>query len=72
MDNLIMKGTWNTVKGKLKQAYGNLTDDDLKFEEGKEDEFLGRLQQKTGRTIDDLKKWIKSAQESDGEKMNRY
>ena len=72
MDNLIVKGTWNTVKGKLKQAYGNLTDDDLKFEEGKEDEFLGILQQKTGRTKDDLKKWIKSAQESDGEKMHTH
>jgi uncharacterized protein YjbJ (UPF0337 family) len=72
MDNLILKGTWNTVKGKLKQAYGNLTDDDLKFEEGKEDEFLGRLQQKTGRTKDDLKKWIRTAQESDREEMNKY
>ncbi len=60
MDNLIVKGTWNTVKGKLKQAYGNLTDDDLKYEEGKEDELLGRLQQKTGKTKDDLKKWFKS------------
>jgi uncharacterized protein YjbJ (UPF0337 family) len=65
MDNLIVKGTWNKMKGKLKQAYGNLTEDDLKYEEGKEDEFLGRLQQKTGRTIDDLKKWIRSTQESD-------
>ena len=72
MDNLIIKGTWNTVKGKLKQAYGNLTDDDLKFEEGKEDEFLGRLQMKTGRTKDDLKKWIRNAQESDKEKANRF
>jgi uncharacterized protein YjbJ (UPF0337 family) len=72
MDNLILKGTWNTVKGKLKQAYGNLTDDDLKYEEGKEDEFLGRLQQKTGRTKDDLKKWIRTAQESDREEMNKY
>jgi uncharacterized protein YjbJ (UPF0337 family) len=60
MDNLIMKGTWNTVKGKLKQAYGNLTDDDLKYEEGKDDELLGRLQQKTGKTKDDLRKWFKS------------
>ena len=50
IDNLIVKGTWNTVKGKLKQAYGNLTDDDLKYEEGKEDELLGRLQKKTGKT----------------------
>ncbi len=65
MDNLIVKGTWNKLKGKLKQAYGNLTDDDLKFEEGKEDEFLGRLQQKTGRTKNDLKKWIRTAQDYD-------
>jgi uncharacterized protein YjbJ (UPF0337 family) len=68
MDNLIMKGTWNTVKGKLKQAYGNLTDDDLKYEEGKEDELLGRLQQKTGKTKDELKKWINSDSETMREK----
>ena len=68
MDNLIVKGTWNTMKGKLKQAYGNLTDDDLKYEEGKEDELLGRLQQKTGKTKDDLKKWFNSDVESKPEK----
>jgi uncharacterized protein YjbJ (UPF0337 family) len=68
MDNLIAKGTWNTVKGKLKQAYGNLTDDDLKYEEGKEDELLGRLQKKTGKTADDLKKWFNSPQESHTER----
>jgi len=68
MDNLIMKGTWNTVKGKLKQAYGNLTDDDLKYEEGKDDELLGRLQQKTGKTKDDLRKWFKSNTVSSSEK----
>ncbi len=68
MDNLIVKGTWNTLKGKLKQAYGNLTDDDLKYEEGKEDELLGRLQQKTGKTKDDLKKWFSTSQETHTEK----
>jgi uncharacterized protein YjbJ (UPF0337 family) len=68
MDNLIVKGTWNTVKGRLKQAYGNLTDNDLKYEEGKEDEFLGRLQKKTGKTKDELESWIKSAQKSDEDK----
>ena len=68
MDNLIVKGTWNTVKGKLKQAYGNLTDDDLKYEEGKDDELLGRLQQKTGKTKDDLRKWFKSNTVSSSEK----
>jgi uncharacterized protein YjbJ (UPF0337 family) len=68
MDNLIVKGSWNTLKGKLKQAYGNLTDDDLKYEEGKEDELLGRLQKKTGKTKDDLKKWFNSAMEPKPEK----
>jgi len=70
MDNLIVKGTWNTVKGKLKQAYGNLTDDDLKYEEGKEDELLGRLQKKTGKTKDDLKKWFNSAKQTNTEKSS--
>ncbi|MGI8951527.1 MAG: CsbD family protein [Chitinophagaceae bacterium] len=60
MDRLELKGRWNEIKGKVKQQYGNLTDDDLKYEEGKDDEFLGRLQNKTGKTRDDLVKWIKS------------
>jgi uncharacterized protein YjbJ (UPF0337 family) len=50
MTKLEMKGTWNDTKGKLKQKYADLTDDDLLFEEGKEDELLGRLQKKTGQT----------------------
>jgi uncharacterized protein YjbJ (UPF0337 family) len=68
MDNLIVKGTWNELKGKLKQAYGNLTDDDLKYEEGKEDELLGRLQKKTGKTKEDLKKWFNTAKQNSKEK----
>ena len=52
---LKFKGSWNEVKGKLKQKYGKLTDDDLTFSEGKEDEMLGRLQQKLGRTKEDLR-----------------
>jgi len=50
---LQLKGSWNEVKGMLKQKYGKLTDDDLAFSEGKEDELLGRLQQKLGRTKED-------------------
>ena len=46
----------------------NLTDDDLKYEEGKEDELLGRLQKKTGKTKEDLRKWFNSRQESGSEK----
>jgi uncharacterized protein YjbJ (UPF0337 family) len=52
---LQMKGNWNEVKGKLKQKYGQLTDDDLAFAEGKEDELLGRLQKRLGRTKDELR-----------------
>ena len=53
--NLQMKGSWNEVKGKLKQKYGQLTDDDLMFAEGKEDELLGRLQKRLGKTKDQLR-----------------
>jgi uncharacterized protein YjbJ (UPF0337 family) len=52
---LQLKGSWNEVKGKLKQKYGQLTDDDLAFAEGKEDELLGRLQKRLGRTKDELR-----------------
>lgn len=55
---LQMKGSWNEIKGKLKQKYADLTDDDLLFEEGKEDELLGRLQKKLGKSMDDVKNEI--------------
>ena len=54
------RGNWNELKGKIKQAYGDLTDDDLAYEEGQQDEWLGRMQQKTGKAKGDLKKWIDS------------
>lgn len=60
MNDLKMKGNWNEVKGKLKQKYGKLTDDDLRYTEGKEDELLGRLQQKLGKSKDEVKKEIAS------------
>ena len=60
MDKLNLKGNWNEVKGKMKQKYGELTDDDLTFTEGKEDELLGRLQKKLGKTREQLIDEIKS------------
>lgn len=60
MDKLELKGKWNELKGKVKAAYGELTDDDLKYEEGKDEELLGKIQQKTGKGRDELVKWIKS------------
>lgn len=52
---LQMKGNWNEIKGKLKQKYGQLTDQDLTFAEGKEDELLGRLQKRLGRAKEELR-----------------
>jgi uncharacterized protein YjbJ (UPF0337 family) len=58
MTNLNLKGNWNEIKGKLKQKYGQLTDDDLIFAEGKDDEMWGRLQKKLGRTKEEIRKEI--------------
>jgi uncharacterized protein YjbJ (UPF0337 family) len=54
MNKLELKGNWNELKGKLKQKYGDLTDEDLAYVEGKEDELLGRLQKKTGKAKENL------------------
>jgi uncharacterized protein YjbJ (UPF0337 family) len=60
MDKLQIKGNWNKIKGKLKEQYSKLTDDDLRYIEGKEDQLLGRLQEKLGKTRDDVIKKLKS------------
>lgn len=57
---LKMKGTWNEVKGKIKKQYADLTDDDLLYKEGQDDELIGRLQKKTGKTKDQVINWIQS------------
>jgi uncharacterized protein YjbJ (UPF0337 family) len=58
MNKLNVKGNWNEVAGKLKQKFANLTDDDLLFKEGKEEELLGRMQQKIGKTKEDIRRMI--------------
>ena len=60
MDKLELKGRWNELRGKAKQANGNLTDDDLQYEDGKEDELFGRLQTKLGKTKDEIVDWFRS------------
>jgi uncharacterized protein YjbJ (UPF0337 family) len=61
MTKLQIKGNWNEIKGKLKQKYAELTDDDLTFAEGKEDELLGRLQQRLGKSKDEVRRAIEEA-----------
>jgi uncharacterized protein YjbJ (UPF0337 family) len=58
MNILKIKGTWNEIAGKLKQKFSNLTDDDVLFTDGKEEELLGRLQIKLGKTKEVIRKLI--------------
>jgi uncharacterized protein YjbJ (UPF0337 family) len=55
---LEFKGGWNEVRAKLKQKYGQLADDDLAFSQGKDDELLGRLEKKLGRTKEAIREEI--------------
>ena len=58
MNTTEFKGDWNELKGKLKQKYAELTDDDLLMAEGKSDEIYGRLQSKLGKTKEEIHKII--------------
>ncbi|MCD8539104.1 MAG: CsbD family protein [Leadbetterella sp.] len=53
-----LKGNWNQVKGMLKQRWANLTDDDLLYEEGREDELIGKIQKRTGETKEQINRFI--------------
>ena len=58
MTKLEIKGDWNITKGKLKQKWAKLTDDDLQYAEGKHDELVGRIQKRTGETREAVSKAI--------------
>jgi uncharacterized protein YjbJ (UPF0337 family) len=58
MNQTELKGNWNEQKGKLKQAFAILTDNDLMYDEGKKDEMLGRLQIKLGKTKEEIQRII--------------
>jgi uncharacterized protein YjbJ (UPF0337 family) len=61
MNKLEFKGTWKEVAGKLKQQFAHLTDDDLLLKEGKEEELLGRLQKKLGKTKSEIQSLVAKA-----------
>lgn len=58
MNTTELKGNWDEQKGKLKQKFSTLTDNDLMFAEGKRDEMMGRIEKKLGKTKDELHKII--------------
>ncbi|MBN9693846.1 MAG: CsbD family protein [Verrucomicrobia bacterium] len=61
MNTLTVKGDWNVAKGKLKQKWAQLTEDDLQYLEGKQDELVGRIQKRTGETKDAVESAIRKA-----------
>ena len=63
MNKLQIKGEWNALKGMLKQKYAQLTDDDLMYAKGKEEELLGRLQKKLGQKEEEVRKLIADLQQ---------
>lgn len=60
MDKMEIKGKLNQWKGQIKQSHADVTDDDLEYEDGKDDEWFGRLQQKLGKSKDELVDWLRS------------
>jgi uncharacterized protein YjbJ (UPF0337 family) len=58
LNNWNFKGKWKELKGKLKEKYGQLTDDDLMYEEGQEDQLFGKIQQRIGITAEQFKRDI--------------
>ncbi len=61
MTALEIKGDWNITKGKLKQKWASLTDDDLQFVAGQQEELLGRIQKRTGETREAVEKAVKES-----------
>lgn len=61
MNTLEIKGDWNIIKGTLKQKWAKLTDDDLRYVDGKQDELIGRIQKSTGETREAIEKAVKEA-----------
>jgi uncharacterized protein YjbJ (UPF0337 family) len=60
MTTLEIKGDWNITKGKLKQKWAQLTDDDLQYVEGQQEELLGRIQKRTGETQEAIEQAFKA------------
>ena len=70
MNKLTMKGDWNIAKGKLKQRWADLTDSDLTFVEGKEDELIGRIQKRTGESREAVERALSESSAGSGDRAD--
>jgi uncharacterized protein YjbJ (UPF0337 family) len=66
MDEIQVKGNWNKIKGKAKEIYGSITDDKLKEYEGKYDQLVGYLQEKTGKAREEITSKLEDFQNEHG------
>ncbi len=71
MNKLEIKGNWNVAKGKLKQKWAKLTDDDLRYVEGQDDELIGRIQKRTGETREAVEREVREILKEQ-ETVSRY
>lgn len=71
MNSDILKGNWNIAKGKLKQRWADLTDDDLNYVEGKEDELFGRIQRRTGKGREAVERFLREERVHDDMQASR-
>ena len=65
MNTQTLKGNWHIVKGRLKQKFANLTDNDLRYVKGKEEELIGRIQKLTGATRDEIERLLAGDEDFD-------
>jgi uncharacterized protein YjbJ (UPF0337 family) len=59
-DKATWQGRWNEIKGKVKKAHASFTDNDLEYKEGQDDELLGKIQQRLGKTREQVVNWLNS------------
>jgi uncharacterized protein YjbJ (UPF0337 family) len=65
-----LAGNWNEVRGKLKQKWGKLTDDDLRSFNGNVDELVGRIQRKTGETRESVERFLSQMSDEGSSMLN--
>jgi uncharacterized protein YjbJ (UPF0337 family) len=56
-----LQGQWNQIRGELKKKWGQLTDDDLRFNNGNIDQLVGKIQQRTGEAREAIEQFLTEA-----------
>jgi len=71
MNTQEIRGQWNTLKGQVKEKWGQLTDDDLRMAEGNVDQLIGRIQQRTGEARKNIEQYLDELLEGSSSMLGR-